>query len=141
VLQATAGARLPYYRGLLAEALGWSGQIDEAMQVLDDAFAGVRKTEEHWWEPELHRLRGELFRRDRYREAESCFQQAAEAARKQDAKLLELRAAVSLARLWRDDGRHADAIRLLTDVHGGCMEGFHTADVRDAESLLQDLRV
>ena len=76
VLQTMTGMRLPYYRALLAEACGWTGRIDEALQTLADAFAEVEKTEERWWEAELHRLRGEILRSEainRHVEAETCF--------------------------------------------------------------------
>jgi predicted ATPase len=142
VLQATAGARLPYYRALLAEACAWSGRIDEARQALADAFAEVRKTEERWWDAELHRLQGELLRSESINcgvEAEACFHRAIEAARGQHAKSLELRAAMSLGRLWRDEGRRADAHQLVKEVHDWFTEGFDIADVRDAESLMQEL--
>jgi DNA-binding winged helix-turn-helix (wHTH) protein/predicted ATPase len=142
VLHATAGVRLPYYRALLAEACGWTGHIDEAFQTLDDALAEVRKTEERCWEPELHRLRGELLRGkpvNRHAEAEECFHKAIEAARGQNAKSLELRAAVSLGRLWRDEGRRMDARRLLAEIYGWFTEGFDTPDLREAKALLEQL--
>ena len=84
VLRQTAGARMPYYRALLAEACGWAGRVDEALLALADAFAEVRKTEERWWEAELHRLRGELLRSEatnRGAKAEACFRTAIEVAR------------------------------------------------------------
>jgi predicted ATPase len=134
--------RLPYYRALLAEACGSSGRIDEALQALADAFADIGKTEERCWEPELHRLRGELLRSEtvnRSAEAEHCFRKAIETARGQQAKSLELRAAVSLARLWRDIGKRIQARRLLTEVHNWFTEGFETPDLKDAKSLLEEL--
>ena len=140
VLQATAGARLPYYRGLLAEACGWSGRTDEAFRALDQAFDDVRRTEERWWEPELHRLRGELLRSAAVKhsaEAEACFHQAIAAARGQHAMSLELRAAVSLGRLWSDEGRRTDAHALVSEVRGRFTEGFDTPDLREAGSLLE----
>ena len=142
VLQTTAGLRLPYYRALLAEACGCTGRIDEALEALADAFAEVEKTEERWWEAELHRLRGELLRSEamnRGDEAEACFQTAIEVARGQQAKSLELRAAVSLGRLWRDKGKRAQARRLLAEVYNWFTEGFETPDLRDARSLLAEL--
>ena len=116
--------------------------MDEARQALADAFAEVRKTEERWWEAELHRLQGELLRSESINcgvEAEACFHRAIEAARGQHAKSLELRAAMSLGRLWRDEGRRADAHRLVREVHDWFTEGFDIADVRDAESLMHEL--
>ncbi|HEY6403206.1 MAG TPA: hypothetical protein VI479_17430, partial [Blastocatellia bacterium] len=141
-LQKTAGARLPYYRALLAEACGWAGRIDEALSALADAFADIRKTEERWWEAELHRLRGEMLRSEdmnRIDKAEDCFRTAMEVARGQQAKSMELRAALSLGRLWRDAGKRTQARRLLAEVHGWFTEGFETPDLRDARSLLEEL--
>lgn len=142
VLQRTAGARLPYYRALLAEACGWAGRIDEALLALAEAFSEVGKTEERWWEAELHRLRGELLRSEainRGAEAEACFRTAIEVARLHEAKSLELRAAASLGRLWRDEGKRTRARRLLAEVHDWFTEGFETPDLRDARLLLQEL--
>ena len=118
----------------------WS--IDMALQALADGFADIRKTEERCWEPELHRLRGELLRSaamNRGAEAEVCFLAAIETARGQGAKSLESRASVSLARHWRDQDRRADAHRLVADVFNWFTEGFETPDLKDASSLLKDL--
>lgn len=142
VLQTIAGLRLPYYRALLAEAYGWAGRIDEALQALADASADIGKTEERCWEAELHRLRGEFFRSKRMNrgaEAAACFHAAIEVARGQQAKSLELRAAVSLGRLWRDEGKRTEASRLLAEVYDWFTEGFETPDLRDARSLLEEL--
>jgi len=142
VLQAKAGARLSYYRALLAEACGWAGHIDEAFQALADGFAAIQKTEERWWEAELHRLQGELLRSQtvsRPAEAEASFHRAIEVARGQHAKSLELRAALSLGQLWRDEGRRDDAHRLVAEVYGWFTEGFDTPDLREAMSLLEEL--
>ena len=142
VLQAKAGARLSYYRGLLAEACGLAGRIDEAFQALADGLVDIQKSEERWWEAELNRLRGELFRSEEVNhsaEAEACFHRAIEIARGQRARALELRAAVSLGRLWRDQGRRDDAHRLLTGVYGWFTEGLDTPDLRTARSLSDEL--
>jgi DNA-binding winged helix-turn-helix (wHTH) protein/predicted ATPase len=142
VLQATAGARLPYYRALLAEACAWAGHIDDAFQAVTDGSADIEKTEERWWEAEVHRLRGELLRSDKVNdrvEAEACFHRAIEVARKQRAKSLELRAAMSLGRLWRDQGRRDDAHRILAGVYGWFTEGLDTPDLREAKSFLGEL--
>jgi predicted ATPase/DNA-binding winged helix-turn-helix (wHTH) protein len=141
-LQRTAGARLPYYRALLAEAYGWAGRIDEAAKALADAFDDVRKTEERWWEAELHRLQGEILRSapmNRGDKAEDCFLTAIEVARGQQAKSIELRASVSLGRLWRDEGKRTQARQLLAEIHDWFTEGFETTDLRDARSLLEEL--
>jgi predicted ATPase len=142
VLKAKAGARLSYYHALLAEACGWAGLIDDAFQALADGFADIQKTEEHWWEPELHRLRGELLRSgtvNRRVEAEASFHRALEVARNQHAKSLELRAALSLGRLWRDEGRQDDAYRLVAEICGWFAEGLDAPDLREAGSLLGEL--
>jgi DNA-binding winged helix-turn-helix (wHTH) protein/predicted ATPase len=142
VLQTMAGLRLPYYRALLAEACGCSGRNPEALQLLADAIDEAGKTDELWWEAELHRLRGELLRSavmNRGDEAEACFQTAIKVARGQQAKSLELRAAVSLGRLWRDKGKGTQARQLLAKVYNWFTEGFETHDLRDARSLLAEL--
>jgi DNA-binding winged helix-turn-helix (wHTH) protein/predicted ATPase len=142
LLQAKAGARLSYYRALLAEACGWAGLIDDALQALADGFADIQKTEERWWEAELHRLRGELLRSQKVHnsvEAEACFHRAIEIARGQRAKSLELRAAMSLGRLWRDQGRRDDAHQLVAGVYGWFTEGLDTPDLRETRSLLDEL--
>ena len=141
-LQKTAGVRLPYYRGLLAEVCRCHGLLDEALQSLTDAFAEVRESEEHWCEADLHRLNGELFLSqgmNRGTDAEGCFRRAIGIARHQRAKALELRAVVSLGRLWRDQGRRTKARRLVAEVYEWFTEGFETADLRDAKELLHEL--
>ncbi len=141
-LQTMAGMRLPYYRALLAEACGWAGRIDEALQALTDAFADIAKTDERCWEAELHRLRGEILRSramNRNAEVEVCFRTSIEIARSQQAKSLELRAAMSLSRLWRDEGKRRQARRLLAEVYDRFTEGFETPDLRDARSLLKEI--
>jgi len=137
-LQAKAGARLPYYRGLLSECCLWAGHFDEAFHSLDRGFAEIEKTEERWWEPELLRIQGELLRTEpvnRLDDAEVCFHKAIEVARKRHAKSLELRATLSLGRLWRDRGRRRDGQMLVSEVFRWFTEGFDTTDLREAESL------
>jgi len=101
-----------------------------------------RRGSDALWEPEVHRLIGDLLLRrhpsapDR---AEACYRRAIERARSQEAKSWELRAATSLARLWRDQGKHAEAHALLAPVYGWFTEGFDTADLKDAKALLEDL--
>jgi len=100
---------------------------------------------ERWWEAELHRLTGELLVRrsdgggERRSEPEACFQRALAVARGQEAKSLELRAAMSLARLWQQQGRGAEARELLTPIYGWFTEGLDTADLQDARDLLDAL--
>jgi predicted ATPase len=104
----------------------------------------VGKTGERFWEAELHRLKGELLlaqagTRHQVQEAEACFHQALSIARHQQAKSLELRAAMSLARLWQHQGKHNVAPELLTPIYGWFTEGFDTADLQDAKALLDEL--
>jgi DNA-binding winged helix-turn-helix (wHTH) protein len=136
ILQAKAGARLSYYRALLAEACAWRGRNDEALEALAYGFEDIGKSEECWWEPELHRLRGELLRGA---DAEACFHRAIEVARRQRARSLELRAALSLGRFWREAGKNAEARRLVSDVYDWFGEGFDTRDLADASSFLTEL--
>ena len=141
VLEATAGMRLPYYRGLLAETLGRAGRIEEALQAIADAFEHVSRTGERWWEAELHRLQGELlrFKSGASPEVEGCFQKAIDVARAQPSKAHELRATISLARLWRDKGKRTDALHLLTGLYEWFTEGFSTPDLKEAKALIEEL--
>jgi DNA-binding winged helix-turn-helix (wHTH) protein len=138
-LQATAGLRLPFYRALLAEACGEIERIDEGLDVIEQAFADLRRSEERWWEAELHRTKGELLRRFSGRarlRAETCFRAAMRVAREQGAKSLELRAAVGFARLQRGRSGEREARLLLRRLCGAFTEGFDTPDLRDARALL-----
>ncbi len=144
-LQATAGLRLPYYRGLLAEVCGRIGRVDEGLDALAEAFADIRRTDERWWEAELHRLRGELLCLAApdlrlAADAAACFRAALDIARAQRAKSLELRAAMSLARLLHGQGELREARRILTGVYAGFTEGFDTADLKEARMLLSPAR-
>ena len=141
----TTGDKLfrPYYLALLAQALGTAGRPDEGLDRLDEAIESHRKCEVPYWDAELQRLRGELLlARDATDPiaAESCFRRAIEIAQSQCAKSLELRAATSLARLWRDQGRRAEAYAIFAPVYGWFTEGFETADLKDAKALLDELR-
>ena len=133
----------PYFLALLAEAHRRAEQATIGLSALADALDGVERTEGRWIEAELHRLRGELLlalpKGDRS-EVEASFHQALAVAHQQQAKLWELRAATSLARLWRDQGKRAQARDLLTPIHGWFIEGFDTADLKDAKALLDELR-
>ena len=144
-LQATgSGLRLPYYRALLVAAFGNMGHVAKGLRALDEAFADVRQTGERWLEPELHRLKGELLLHqssDNQTEAESCFHRALTVAQNQHAKSWELRTATSLARLWQSQDKRQDAHDLLASVYNWFTEGFDTADLQDAKSLLEELEV
>jgi predicted ATPase len=132
---------LPYSLLLLAEAHGRLGQTTVALGVVDEALARVERTGERLFEAELHRLKGELMLLSPGADQpEACFRRAVEMARAQDAKLWELRAATSLARLWAEQGRYADAHDLLAPVYGWFTEGFDTPDLGDAKALLDGLR-
>ena len=94
------------------------------------------------WEAELHRLKGKLLLQQRIpdeAQAETCFHQAIDIARQQQAKSLELRAAMSLARLWQQQGKQAEAYELLVPIYGWFTEGFDTTDLREAKALLDEL--
>ena len=132
----------PYVLGLLAEAHAKVGQQEAGLTLLAEALAGVNDTGERRWEPELYRLKGALLlvRSEEYpAEAETCFRQALEIARRQQAKSWELRAAISLCRLWQSQGKRAEAYELLAPVYGWFTEGFDTADLQEAKALLEEL--
>jgi predicted ATPase len=135
-------AGLPYWLAMLAEAYGSIGQVEAGRRVLAEALALVDTTEERWWEAELHRLKGELLlalSTDNAAAAETCFHQALDIARRQQAKSLELRAAMSLSRLWQQQGKCAEAYQLLAETYGWFTEGFDTADLQEAKVLLAEL--
>jgi predicted ATPase len=133
-----------YFIGLCAETLGGAGRIEEGLSMLAEAMATARETGECYYDAELHRIRGELLvmlgdgaSGD---EAEACFNEALAVARRQQARSWELKAAVSLARLYRRRGERAKARRLLAEICGWFTEGHNTADGRQARALLDDLR-
>ena len=134
-----------YRLGLLGEAYGHIGQPDMGLQVLAEALALSHTSGEHRGEAELYRLKGELLlvQRGKGRNekeeaaAEACFQQALAIARRQSAKALELRTAMSLARLWQQQGKRAEAYDLLAPVYGWFTEGFDTLDLQEAKALLE----
>ena len=149
---------IAYFMGLLAEAYGTAGCIDEGLAVVAEALTIGQQCGERFYDAELYRLKGELLLNaergmmndelktssvqrsslsaHRSEEAEACFHQALEVARQQQAKSLELRAAMSLARLWRTQGKDAEARELLEDVYGWFTEGFDTKDLQEAKALL-----
>jgi class 3 adenylate cyclase/predicted ATPase len=137
-----SGAELlvPHYIALLAAACGIAGQVDEGLTLLDDALQVVERTGERWFAAELHRQKGQLLLRQGHSDAaEELYRKALSIAQEQEAKLWELRAAATLARLRRDQGRHAEARDLLAPVYGWFTEGFDTADLKEAAALLSEL--
>jgi predicted ATPase len=154
--------RQSFHLALLAESLKAGGQIDEGLAVAAEALAMVEATGERFYEAELHRLRGELLLRQeagegrpapaepaaarphdpdpsRLAEAEACFRRALDVTRRQGAKSLELRAALSLARLLRDSGQPAEGRVLLAETLAWFTEGWDTPDLQDARALLEEL--
>jgi predicted ATPase len=141
--QATGAVALrSYFLALLAEGYGQEGQAEAGLHVLAEALTVVSQHAEHFYEAELHRQQGELLLRQAVpdaSQAETCFQQALAIARQQEAKSLELRAAMSLSHLWQQQGKRVEARQLLAGVYGWFTEGFDTADLQEAGALLEML--
>jgi class 3 adenylate cyclase/predicted ATPase len=147
-----------YYRAVLAEAYRKSGRAEEGLTVLADALAAIDRAGDRYYEAELYRLKGTLTLQSQAsleqvssksqasqdqseieKEAEECFLKAIEVARKQQAKSLELRAVMSLSRLWQQQGKKNEAQQLLANIYGWFTEGFDTKDLQEAKALLQEL--
>jgi predicted ATPase len=131
-----------HWLALLAERCGQGGQAEEGLHVLAEALAAVHTTGEHFYEAEIYRLKGEILWRQaagREHEAEACLHQALDVAHRQEAKALELRATMSLSRLWQQQGKRAKARELLAPIYGWFTEGFDTADLQEAKALLDEL--
>jgi predicted ATPase len=141
--QATGAALyVPYLYTLLADVCAYLGHAEDGLQALAEAHTLVEQQEERYWEAEICRLRGVLLLRQPgapQAEAEAWLQRALDVARRQEAKSLELRAAMSLVRLWQQQGRRAEARDLLAPIYGWFTEGFDTADLQEAETLLDEL--
>jgi predicted ATPase len=132
----------PLFLTLLAEALAFAGEIEEGLAALDDALARAAVSGAKGWDAEIHRLRGELTGRLPYPDpakAEESFRTALAITREQGTRGYELRAATSLARLWREQGRQGEARDLLAPVYGWFTEGFDTPDLKEAKALLDAL--
>jgi predicted ATPase len=132
---------LSFYLALLAELHADSGEIEAALEDLDEAKRLAEETDERIWEAEIHRLIGESrLARDPGADvqAEACFKTAIETARCQGARMLELRSATSLARLWEGKCRRQEAHGLLAPLYDGFTEGFDTPDLVDAKALLDE---
>jgi predicted ATPase len=149
------------FLALLAEARGRTGQAEEGLSTLSEALTVMDKTGERFYEAELYRLKGELTLQQQSKvqsakskvpspqppppntqaeaEAETCFLKAIEVARKQQAKSLELRAVMSLSRLWQQQGKTAEARQKLAEIYNWFTEGFDTKDLQEAKMLLEEL--
>src|SRR5262249_28814511 len=138
----------PRFLALLLAALGKTGKTEEVPLVLAEALATVSRTGEYLSGTELYRLKGELTPKQfgvrgpapaPQEEAEACFLKAINIARQQQAKSLELRAVMSLSRLWRQQGKQKEAHALLSEIYGWFTEGFDTTDLQEAKALLDEL--
>jgi predicted ATPase len=138
----------PYYLALLAEVHGQAGQAQEGLNLLSEAQAVVDRNGERWWQAEIYRLKGELMLKqcrveglqaENQTEAERSLHRALDTARRQCAKSFELRATLSLARLWQKQGKRAEARSMLADIYGWFTEGFGTADLQEAKALLGEV--
>jgi class 3 adenylate cyclase/predicted ATPase len=132
----------PFYLGFMAKACDAIGQGDEALDLLAEALKIAENTGERHYEAELHRLRGECLATHRHgqqAEAETSYLRAMTVAQRQQAKLWELRASLSLARLWRDQGKRTEARELLAPIYGWFTEGFEMPDLMEANALLSEL--
>jgi len=131
---------MPYFFALLAGVCDITGQFEEAVTLLDRALHIVEKTGERWLEAELYRHKGQLLLRQKHsKAAEELYRQALTTAKEQEAKLWELRAAISLARLCCDQGRRSEAHDSLAPVYGWFSEGFGTQELKSAKALLHEL--
>jgi predicted ATPase len=133
----------PYFLSLLVEACGQAGQPEAGLEVLEEALTLVHTTETRRWEARLYRLKGVLLLQlpsADVQQADACFQQALRVACVQQARALELQAAMSLSRLWQRQGKRQAARALLAPVYGWFTEGFDTADLQEAKTLLEALR-
>jgi predicted ATPase len=133
---------VPYFCTVLAEVCAHLGQTEDGLQALAEAHTLVQQHEERYWEAEVCRLRGVLLLKQPgipQAEAEAWLQRALNVARRQEAKSLELRAAMSLARLWQQQDTRGEAHELLAPIYGWFTEGFDTADLQEARALLDEL--
>jgi len=132
----------PTWLTLLAEAHRGSGQVEEGLHLLTEALALSKESGRRSYEAEMYRLRGELLLQQEVPDegqADAVFHQALAVARQQQAKSLELRAAMSLSRLWQQQGKRQEAYDLLAPIYHWFTEGFDTADLQDARALLAEL--
>jgi predicted ATPase len=141
------------YLVLMAEALCLAGRPEEALRALDEAVETINITSERFHEAELYRIKGEALLSIHtsqngsdnaedpglQSQAEACFREAIQVARRQSAKAFELRAAMGLAKLWNRQGRRQEARDVLAEIYGRFTEGFDTVDLKDAKALLDEL--
>ena len=133
---------LPLFLAWLGELHMKAGEIDEGLSAIEDGLAMANENMDRFSLPEFHRIRGELLMAgsaERTSEAEAAFKQAIGIARDQQAKSLELRAAIRLARQWHAGGKTSGARDLLAPIYGWFTEGFDTADLKEAKTLLDDI--
>jgi predicted ATPase len=140
----STGATLyePYHLWHLAMAYAELDQPDDAQRCIHEAIAKVERLNEKWCEAEVHRMAGEIALKSPApdtEKAEKYFDRALAVARQQQAKSWELRAAMSIARLWRDQGKRDEARELLAPVYGWFTEGFDTRDLKEAKALVDEL--
>jgi predicted ATPase len=140
----SAGATLyePFHLSNLAMAYTDLGHLDDAQRSIDDAIEKVERSKEKWCEAEVHRIAGEIALKSPAfdtEKAERYFDRALACARQQQAKWWELRAAISMARLWRDHGKSQQARELLAPIYGWFTDGFDTLDLKEAKTLLDEL--
>jgi len=131
------------YLACLARVYAEVGQFDDAWRCLGEALTTIEATKEMWWEADINRMAGEIELKSpepNLTKAETYFERALAVARQQQAKSWELRAAMSLARLWRDQGKTVEARELLEPVYGWFTEGFDTRDLKKAKALLEELQ-
>jgi predicted ATPase len=142
-----AAFMVPFYLSIQADACLKNGQTQAGLSAIDEALAVITTTGERLWQGELYRIKGELLSQKTKgegqkaeAEAEKCFLHALEIARRQSARSWELRAAMSVSRLWQRQGKRHEARKLLSEIYGWFTEGFDTADLQEARTLLEELR-
>jgi predicted ATPase len=148
--QLATGAELlrPWWLSLIAEACERTGAVRQGLEFLDEAERAMERSHERYWEADIHRLRGHLLLstphsldEEAIRSPEECFLLALATARRQGARALELRAAVSLSRLWRSESRDSEARELLAPIYTWFSEGLDTPDLREAAALAAELGI
>jgi predicted ATPase len=140
--QTGASAHFPLFFSYLAQAIAEIGPYDKADRLIEEVMSDVETTKQNWWAAEAHRIAGQIALKRAASGAtiaETHLERALAIARQQQAKSWELRASMSLARLWRDEGKVQQARELLAPVYGWFTEGFDTRDLKEAKVLLEEL--